>query len=84
MATLSPNVVISDEEPGYDLDLFCIPNHYLEDLKKVFIPHGLIMGRTERIARDVMKERGGHHIVALCVFKGRYKFFADLLGCITA
>ncbi|EPQ18273.1 Hypoxanthine-guanine phosphoribosyltransferase [Myotis brandtii] len=84
MATRSPSVVISDEEPGYDLDLFCIPNHYVEDLEKVFIRHGLIMGRTEWIARDVMKEMGGHHIVVLCVLKGGYKFFADLLGYIKA
>ncbi|XP_017713041.1 PREDICTED: uncharacterized protein LOC108518858 [Rhinopithecus bieti] len=45
MATRSPGVVISDDEPGYDLDLFCIPNHYAEDLERVFIPHGLIMDR---------------------------------------
>ena len=82
MATRSPSVVISDDEPGYDLDLFCIPNHYAKDLEKVFIPHGLIMDRTERLARDVMKEMGGHHIVALCVLKGGYKFFADLLDYI--
>ncbi|KAK1346447.1 hypothetical protein QTO34_000303 [Cnephaeus nilssonii] len=77
-------IKISDDEPGYDLDLFCIPNHYVEDLEKVFIPHGLIMDRTERLARDVMKEMGGHHIVALCVLKGGYKFFADLLDYIKA
>ena len=40
--------------------------------------------RTERLARDVMKEMGGHHIVALCVLKGGYKFFADLLDYIKA
>ncbi|XP_020935162.1 hypoxanthine-guanine phosphoribosyltransferase isoform X1 [Sus scrofa] len=78
------SITISDDEPGYDLDLFCIPNHYAEDLEKVFIPHGLIMDRTERLARDVMKEMGGHHIVALCVLKGGYKFFADLLDYIKA
>ncbi|XP_035579354.1 hypoxanthine-guanine phosphoribosyltransferase-like [Zalophus californianus] len=84
MATRSPSIVISDDEPGYDLDLFCIPNHYAQDLEKVFIPHGLIMDRTERLARDVMKEMGSHHIVALCVLKGGYKFFADLLDYIQA
>lgn len=31
-----------------------------------------------------MKEMGGHHIVALCVLKGGYKFFADLLDYIKA
>uniref|UniRef100_A0A8C2D0V5 Hypoxanthine phosphoribosyltransferase n=1 Tax=Cyprinus carpio TaxID=7962 RepID=A0A8C2D0V5_CYPCA len=76
--------VISDEEQGYDLDLFCIPKHYAADLERVYIPHGLIMDRTERLARDIMKDMGGHHIVALCVLKGGYKFFADLLDYIKA
>ncbi|KAJ7310408.1 hypothetical protein JRQ81_007322 [Phrynocephalus forsythii] len=75
---------IGDDEQGYDLDLFCIPKHYAEDLEKVYIPHGLIMDRTERLAREIMKAMGGHHIVALCVLKGGYKFFADLLDYIKA
>ncbi|XP_006881942.1 PREDICTED: hypoxanthine-guanine phosphoribosyltransferase [Elephantulus edwardii] len=80
----APSLLIGDDEAGYDLGLFCIPNHYVADLESVFIPHGLIMDRTERLARDVMKEMGGHHIVALCVLKGGYKFFADLLDYIKA
>ncbi|XP_048400600.1 hypoxanthine-guanine phosphoribosyltransferase isoform X1 [Stegostoma tigrinum] len=77
-------VVITDDEQGYDLDLFCIPKHYSNDLERVYIPHGLIMDRTERLARDIMKAMGNHHIVALCVLKGGYKFFADLLDYIKA
>uniref|UniRef100_A0A8C9W2D6 Hypoxanthine phosphoribosyltransferase n=1 Tax=Scleropages formosus TaxID=113540 RepID=A0A8C9W2D6_SCLFO len=75
---------ISDEEQGYDLDLFCIPKHYVNDLERVYIPHGLILDRTERLAREIMCDMGGHHIVALCVLKGGYKFFADLLDYIKA
>ena len=41
-----PQRLVSDDEPGYDLDLFCIPHHYAEDLEKAFIPRGLIMDRT--------------------------------------
>ncbi|TEA37064.1 hypothetical protein DBR06_SOUSAS210225 [Sousa chinensis] len=84
MVACSPTVMMSDNEAGYDLDLFCIPNHYAEDLEKVFIPRGLIMDRTEQLARDVMEEMGGHHIVALRVLNGGYKFFADLLDYIKA
>ncbi|TRZ07812.1 hypothetical protein HGM15179_019294, partial [Zosterops borbonicus] len=84
MATPSPCIVIGDDEQGYDLELFCIPKHYADDLEKVYIPHGLIMDRTERLAREIMKGMGGHHIVALCVLKGGYKFFADLLDYIKA
>lgn len=40
--------------------------------------------RTERLARDIMQDTGNHHIVALCVLKGGYKFFADLLDHIKA
>uniref|UniRef100_A0ABI7X4P9 Hypoxanthine phosphoribosyltransferase n=1 Tax=Felis catus TaxID=9685 RepID=A0ABI7X4P9_FELCA len=68
--TRNPQRLVSDDEPGYDLDLFCIPHHYAEDLEK-------------RLARDVLK-MGGHHMVALCVLKGGYKFFADLLDYIKA
>ncbi|XP_072362109.1 hypoxanthine-guanine phosphoribosyltransferase isoform X2 [Scyliorhinus torazame] len=84
MAAAVECVVITDDEQGYGLDLFCIPKHYSNDLERVFIPHGLIMDRTERLARDIMKAMGNHHIVALCVLKGGYKFFADLLDYIKA
>uniref|UniRef100_A0A8C7J777 Hypoxanthine phosphoribosyltransferase n=2 Tax=Oncorhynchus TaxID=8016 RepID=A0A8C7J777_ONCKI len=75
---------IPDDEKGYKLDLFCVPKHYEEDLDQVIIPHGLIMDRTERLARDIVRDMGGHHIVALCVLKGGYTFFADLLDYIKA
>ncbi|EOB02179.1 Hypoxanthine-guanine phosphoribosyltransferase, partial [Anas platyrhynchos] len=75
---------IKDEESGYNKNLFCIPKHYEEDLERVFIPHGVILDRTERLARDIMQDMGNHHIVALCVLKGGYKFFADLLDHIKA
>ncbi|KAJ8343797.1 hypothetical protein SKAU_G00311260 [Synaphobranchus kaupii] len=75
---------IPDAEKGHDLNLFCVPKHYEDDLERVIIPHGIIMDRTERLARDIMQDMGGHHIVALCVLKGGYKFFADLLDYIKA
>lgn len=43
-----------------------------------------LWSRTERLARDIVRDMGGHHIVALCVLKGGYKFFADLLDYIKA
>lgn len=36
---------IADDEKGHELDLFCVPRHYENDLDKVIIPHGLIMDR---------------------------------------
>ncbi|XP_051846690.1 hypoxanthine-guanine phosphoribosyltransferase-like [Antechinus flavipes] len=76
---ISTSVMIADDEPGYDPNLFCIPKHYAQDLEKVLIPHGLILDRTERLAQEVMKEMRDHHMAVLCVLKGGYKFFADFL-----
>ncbi|TRY85817.1 hypothetical protein DNTS_011862 [Danionella cerebrum] len=73
---------ISDESRGHELSLFCVPKHYEEDLDSVIIPSGLIRDRTERLARDIVRDMGGHHMVALCVLKGGYKFFADLMDFI--
>uniref|UniRef100_A0A1A8FEY3 Hypoxanthine phosphoribosyltransferase n=2 Tax=Nothobranchius korthausae TaxID=1143690 RepID=A0A1A8FEY3_9TELE len=72
-------IVISDEWPGYSLDLFSYPAHYSGDLDCVIIPHGVIMDRTERLARNIMDDLGDHDIVVLCVLKGGYQFCADLV-----
>ncbi|PIO24756.1 hypothetical protein AB205_0107820, partial [Aquarana catesbeiana] len=70
---------ISDKWTGYNLDVFTLPNHYAEDLDCVFIPHGVIVDRIERLANDIMKDIGDNHITVLCVLKGGYKFCADLV-----
>eukprot|EP00079_Xenopus_tropicalis_P036230 XP_017950001.1 PREDICTED: phosphoribosyltransferase domain-containing protein 1 isoform X2 [Xenopus tropicalis] len=72
-------VVIPDNWTGYDLDVFSLPNHYCEDLECVFIPHGVIVDRTERIANDIMRDIGDNHITVLCVLKGGYRFCTDLV-----
>ncbi len=36
--------------------------------------------RTERLARDLVNDFGNEPVVALCVLKGGYRFFADLIG----
>ncbi|XP_066301506.1 hypoxanthine-guanine phosphoribosyltransferase-like isoform X2 [Branchiostoma lanceolatum] len=78
-------VKISDDEKGYDLSMFCVPKHYEDDLERVYIPHGLIMDRTERLARNIVNDFGYEEpIVALCVLKGGYRFFGDLLNYISA
>lgn len=61
------------------LEVYCIHQWWLfYDALFLFFP------RTERLARDIIQDMGGHHIVALCVLKGGYKFFADLLDYIKA
>ena len=74
--------VLSVSLPGYKTSLFCIPNHYTDAVGSVLIPHGMIQDRIEKLGRDVFYdmlscEREPLH--ALCVLKGGYKFFADML-----
>ncbi|KAK1789788.1 hypothetical protein P4O66_015666 [Electrophorus voltai] len=83
-ARMAACLEIFDDDKGHELSLFCVPKHYEEDLDSVIIPNGLIKDRTERLARDIVGDMGGHHIVALCVLKGGYKFFADLMDYIKA
>ncbi|XP_061193858.1 hypoxanthine-guanine phosphoribosyltransferase-like [Saccostrea echinata] len=72
-------ITLPDDTPGYRLDEFCIPKHYEEDLSRVLIPAGLIKDRIERLARDIVEDFDEDGLVALCVLKGGYKFFTDLL-----
>ncbi|KAG8443275.1 hypothetical protein GDO86_011902 [Hymenochirus boettgeri] len=72
-------IVIPDNWAGYNLDVFSLPSHYCEDLECVFIPHGVIEDRTERIANEIMKDLGDNHITVLCVLKGGYRFCTDLV-----
>ncbi|XP_058153794.1 phosphoribosyltransferase domain-containing protein 1 isoform X2 [Dasypus novemcinctus] len=72
-------VVIRDDWPGYDLKLFTYPQHYFGDLDYVLIPHGVIVDRIERLAKDIMRDIGYCDIMVLCVLKGGYQFCADLV-----
>ncbi|XP_077009756.1 phosphoribosyltransferase domain-containing protein 1 [Tamandua tetradactyla] len=76
-------VVIRDDWPGYDLKLFTYPQHYYGDLEFVLIPHGIIVDRIERLAKDIMEDIGYCDIMVLCVLKGGYKFCADLVAHLT-
>ncbi|XP_041924054.1 phosphoribosyltransferase domain-containing protein 1 isoform X2 [Alosa sapidissima] len=77
-------IVLEDEWPGYDLNLFTYPEHYHGDLENIYIPHGVIMDRTECLARLVVDDTDDNYMVVLCVLKGGYKFCADLVECIKA
>uniref|UniRef100_A0A0B6YRM6 Phosphoribosyltransferase domain-containing protein n=1 Tax=Arion vulgaris TaxID=1028688 RepID=A0A0B6YRM6_9EUPU len=79
MDTKKSFIRISDDDKGYSLDQFCVPKHYEQDLDHVLIPAGLIHDRTERLARDIVADFGSEAIVGLCILKGGYKFFTDLL-----
>ncbi|XP_068160419.1 phosphoribosyltransferase domain-containing protein 1 [Antennarius striatus] len=74
-------IVIRDDWPGYSRDLFTYPEHYQDDIENIYIPHGVIMNRIERLAHYVMDDFGDS-IMVLCVLKGGYKFCVDLVESI--
>ncbi|KAB5587235.1 hypothetical protein PHYPO_G00010860 [Pangasianodon hypophthalmus] len=77
-------VVIADDWPGYELELFMYPEHYRDDVESVYIPHGVIMNRIECLARDILEDMGHDNLMVLCVLKGGYKFCADLVESVKA
>lgn len=65
------------EGETYPCDQFVIPYHYQDDLSSVLIPHGFIQDRVEKLANDIAKTVT-KPMVACCVLKGAYGFFANL------
>ncbi|MCL4140254.1 UNVERIFIED_CONTAM: hypothetical protein GTU68_033952 [Idotea baltica] len=77
-------IKILDDYKGYSLNHFCVPKHYEDDIEDIMIPWGVIQDRIERIARDIFQEVKDEPLIALCVLKGGYRFFTDLLEKITS
>jgi len=74
---------IPDSFEGYSTNMFCIPKHYEDYVDKVLIPVGMIQDRIEKLAADIFNDMMGQddiHISAVCVLKGGYRFFSDLLN----
>nr|XP_054933463.1 hypoxanthine-guanine phosphoribosyltransferase-like isoform X2 [Dermacentor andersoni] len=71
--------LIPDNFCGYSTELFCIPKHYKDDVECVFLPCGLVQDRIERMAQDIVLHYQEKPFRALCVLKGGYRFFADML-----
>ena len=64
-------------------NMFSIPRHYEDYVDRVLIPAGMIQERIEKLAADIFNDMMGQddiHISAVCVLKGGYRFFSDLLN----
>ncbi|XP_054162690.1 hypoxanthine-guanine phosphoribosyltransferase-like [Oppia nitens] len=79
MPTKSPFITISDNFDGYPLESFNINPYLATNLDRVLIPGGFIQDRIERLACDIAIDLADEPFVALCVLKGGYVFFNDLL-----
>jgi len=72
-------IKIDDDCPRYSASHFCIPKHYEDYIDSVIVPHGMVIDRIERMARNIHEDIGGEPIVLLCILKGGYQFCEDLL-----
>eukprot|EP00124_Ichthyophonus_hoferi_P005274 Ihof_evm1s723 gene=Ihof_evmTU1s723 len=72
-------IVIEDNDKGYPLSTFAIPTHYRNDLDRVMIPHGMILDRVEKVAQNIVDDVNHGPLVVVCVLKGGYQVFADLV-----
>jgi len=72
---------IPDDYKGFSPNLFCIPKHYEGAVDNVLIPNGMIQDRIEKLAKDMFTDmlQSREALSAVCVLKGGYKFFSDLL-----
>jgi len=72
------NPIRIDSVNTYSLDSFTVPMHYVDYLKSILIPKGMIKDRIEKVAKDIHKDYYGKNLILVCVLKGGEKFFSDL------
>ncbi|UJR31064.1 hypothetical protein I4U23_018574 [Adineta vaga] len=76
-------LIIPDVFEGYSLTYFNLPLHYRDDLKSVLIPYGFVQDRIESLASRIFSDihvNLPEQLICLCVLKGGYRFFADLIS----
>lgn len=74
-------MVIQDQD-GFSLDMFAVPNHYKNDVKEIMIPHGLVIDRIQKLAKDIRHDYADTTIHLLCVLKGGSAYFQDLIAAL--
>eukprot|EP00903_Cladosiphon_okamuranus_P009348 g8914.t1 len=74
-------MVIQDQD-GFSLDMFAVPHHYKDDVSKILIPHGLVIDRIQKLAKDIRHDYADTTIHLLCVLKGGSAYFHDLIAAL--
>uniref|UniRef100_A0A5K3FC11 Hypoxanthine phosphoribosyltransferase n=1 Tax=Mesocestoides corti TaxID=53468 RepID=A0A5K3FC11_MESCO len=78
----SEPINLTDGYPGFPVTAFCIPERYAPYLSKVLISNGMIQDRLQRLAAHIVEScetMGIKDISLMCVLKGGFKFFSDLI-----
>lgn len=82
--TRSPPILIPDSFKGYPISSFCLQHVPAEDLESVLIPGGLVRDRIERLGFDISTDMAKEDFIFLCVLKGGFQFFNQLLEVVRA
>ncbi|KNC54777.1 hypoxanthine phosphoribosyltransferase [Thecamonas trahens ATCC 50062] len=77
-------IVIPDDYEAIPVSLLSIPTRYQGDVDSCLIPFGLITDRVQKLAEMVYEQYKGKELHMLCLLKGAYRFFSDLLKEISA
>lgn len=77
--TRSPPIYIEDTFQGYPTSSFCLQHVPANDLESVLIPGGLVRDRIERMGFDISSDMAQEDFTMLCVLKGGFQFFNQLL-----
>jgi len=77
--TKSPAIHIPDSFKGYPISSFNLQHVPACDLESVLIPGGLVRDRIERLGYDISVDFAHDDFTFLCVLKGGFQFFNQLL-----
>ncbi|KAM7540824.1 hypothetical protein Aperf_G00000031869 [Anoplocephala perfoliata] len=78
----SETVNLADGFKGFPVNSFCIPERYAPYLDKVLVSNGMIKDRLQRLAGHIVESYeylGFREVSIICVLKGGFKFFSDLV-----
>lgn len=77
--TKSPSIFIPDSFKGFPISSFNLQHVPADDLESVLIPGGLVRDRIERLGFDISTDLANEDFIFLCVLKGGFQFFNQLL-----
>lgn len=73
------NYIYIDDQFYLNPDLVVVPDRYNGYLETILITNGGVRDRTKKLAYDIVKEFSGEKIVFICVLRGAFMFFKDLV-----
>ena len=73
------NYIFIDNDYYLSPDLVTVSERYNGFLETILITNGGVRDRTKKLAHDIVKEFHGEQIVFICVLRGAFMFFKELV-----